>query len=206
MVLSLLKKVLPLGTIGIDNGSAQKTAVSLYEAIVSQARHQGFYADLAVPDTVDGRFELLSLHMTLALRRLRELPDPDLAETLVKIFFQNMDDSLRELGVGDMSIAKKIRKMAEAFYGRAGAYNTALAGIISGSTQETGQSEQSAPGGEPLKAIILRNIYGLAPEAPGIESVHAERLAAYIEDAARCLNEQTEDTLAAGEIAFPATI
>ncbi len=102
---------------------------SVYEAIVAQARQQEFYADLGVPDTVSGRFDMIALHAFLVIERLNQSGETGKAysQSLFDEMFQDMDRSLRELGVGDLSVGKRIRKMAEIFYGRAAAYREALA-------------------------------------------------------------------------------
>ena len=103
----------------------------LYTAIVAQARQPVFYRDLGVPDVLDGRFDLIVLHMSAATRRLSTLGNDHAKEVeqgLMGLFFADMDRSLREMGVGDLSVGKKIRNMAEAYYGRSQAYGDALGG------------------------------------------------------------------------------
>jgi cytochrome b pre-mRNA-processing protein 3 len=101
----------------------------LYGDIVAASREPSLYREYGVPDTVMGRFESLGLHVILVLRRLRELPAPadSLAQDLVDRFFLDLDGSLRQIGIGDVSIPKKIKKLGQAFYGRADAYEKALA-------------------------------------------------------------------------------
>ncbi len=103
-------------------------AESLYSAVVDQSRLAVFYREGGAPDTPEGRFELLSLHMFLTLRRLRaENGDTKvLTNAVQKAFFDNLENSLREMGVGDLVVGKKLRKMAEAFYGRAKAYQNGV--------------------------------------------------------------------------------
>ncbi len=100
----------------------------LYGAAVAAARAPGFYRDLAVPDTLDGRFDLVGLHVFLVIRRLRALPSPgaEMAQAVFDAMFGDMDVNLREMGVGDLSVGKRVRAMWEAFHGRARAYETAL--------------------------------------------------------------------------------
>ena len=98
----------------------------LYAAIVAAARHPVPYASWGVPDSLDGRFDMISLHMFLALERLKGEAEA-FSQNLVNEFFADMDRSLREIGVGDVSVGKKVRKMAEVFYGRVGAYEINLA-------------------------------------------------------------------------------
>src|SRR5450432_4115159 len=99
-------------------------AARLYDAIVSQARQPDFYAAGGVPDSIDGRFEMIVLHAYLVLRRLRgagEVAEP-LAQALVDRLFADMDASLREMGAGDLGVGKRVKRMATAFYGRVAAY------------------------------------------------------------------------------------
>lgn len=109
---------------------AQADAAALYVSIVAQARSPAFYAALGAPDTVNGRFDLIVIHAMLAMRRLRDKGQAaaELSQALFDYMFQDMDRSLRELGVGDMGIGKHIKKMAKAFYGRAAEYETGLDG------------------------------------------------------------------------------
>ena len=99
----------------------------LYEAIVAAARHPVFYSKWHVPDTVNGRFDMIVLHVHLVMERLRgQGPDAEaMRQKLVDTFFRDMDRSLREMGVGDLGVGKKVRKMSESFYGRILAYNKA---------------------------------------------------------------------------------
>lgn len=108
----------------------RQLARQLYDRIVAQARHADFYRQLAVPDTVRGRFEMLAMHMFLVLDRLQAEPDrrhEALAQDLVDIMFDDMDDVARELGVGDMAVAPRIKKLARSFRSRLEAYGRALA-------------------------------------------------------------------------------
>jgi cytochrome b pre-mRNA-processing protein 3 len=107
----------------------RRTAIAtLYKRIATASRTPGLYATLGIPDTLEGRFESLSLHMVLALRALRTLPPPadETAKDLTDAFFRDMDASLREMGTGDTVVPKRMKKIAEAFYGRAHAYDAPL--------------------------------------------------------------------------------
>ena len=133
---------------------------SLYAALAEASRATALYRDLGVPDTVEGRFDSLTLHAVLVLRRLRTLPDPagDLAQDLVNAIFRHFDAALRELGVGDITVPKKMKTMAAAFAGRAKAYEDSFA-------DET-----------VLREALLRNVYGgRRPAGNGLE-----RLVAYV--------------------------
>ncbi|MGH6948661.1 MAG: ubiquinol-cytochrome C chaperone family protein [Kiloniellales bacterium] len=159
-------------------------AHALYEALVAQARQPGFYRDWEVPDTLDGRFELVTLHTFLLLHRLKveRAASADLAQALFDILFADMDQSLRELGVGDLGVGPRIKTMAEAFYGRIAAYQEVLEG----------------PGGNP-EAALARNLYGTMSASPA--SLAA--MAGYLRAAALLLAEQQLDALAAGRAVFP---
>ena len=100
----------------------------LYKAVVERSRSVTFYQTIGVPDTLEGRFELLTLHMTLISRRLKALPSPgpDMSQDLVDLTFAQFETALREIGVGDISIPKRMKVMASAYLGRASAYDEAL--------------------------------------------------------------------------------
>ena len=102
--------------------------IALYSALVNKARDPKFYTDYGVPDTVDGRFDMLVIHAMLVMRRLREVPAEvhTTGQRLFDLMFTDMDRSLREMGVGDMSVGKHVKKMARAFYGRAAAYEEGM--------------------------------------------------------------------------------
>lgn len=108
--------------------SRRTTIAVLYKRIATAARAPGLYSALGVPDTIEGRFESLSLHMVLALRALRNLPEPaaEVAGDLTDAFFQDLDAAHREMGVGDTTVPKRMKKLAAAFYGRAHAYDAPL--------------------------------------------------------------------------------
>src|SRR6201996_3923019 len=136
----------------------------LYAAAVAQARQPGLYEPLGAPDTPEGRFELYTLHVVLILRRLKR-QGPQAAETaqgLFDAYLRGLDDGLREMGVGDLSVGKKMRKLGEAFYGRAKAYDDALA------------EPDPAPA---VRALVARTLYADLPDA-GSDEVAAYVLAA----------------------------
>ena len=110
-------------------GRAERSGYELYGQAVAAARHPFFYSDLGVPDTLDGRFDMVGLHAFLLLRRLgREgAAGASLGQALFDAMFSDMDLNLREMGVGDLSVGKKVRVMWEAFHGRAAVYGDAMA-------------------------------------------------------------------------------
>ncbi len=157
-------------------------ARELYRAAVQAARRPAVMLALGVPDTLDGRFELVVLHVALLLRRVQRAPAPGaLGQGLVDLFVADMDQSLREMGAGDLSVGKKVKRMASAFYGRLEAY-----------------SEGLDRGGD-LAAAARRNLYGTLEAAPGLP----ERAAAYIRAVEAALAAQEDARLAAGEAQFP---
>src|ERR1700678_1117301 len=104
---------------------------ALYGMIVAQARSRAFYADYGVPDTVEGRFELIVLHLVLLLRRLARMHQAggrgnSYGQQLFDAFCRDLDDNLREMGVGDLAVPRRMRQFGEAFYGRQAAYGAAL--------------------------------------------------------------------------------
>ena len=133
----------------------ERPAYLLYGAAVAAARDAVFYAELGVPDTVDGRFDMVSLHVYLIVRRLGLLPEPGpkLAQAVFDAMFSDMDVNLREMGVGDLSVGKRNRAMWEAFHGRAAAYQAALA-----ATNDTA-----------LEEALRRNVWrGAAPDGDAV--------------------------------------
>ena len=151
----------------------------VYEAIVAAARHPALYTGMAVADTVDGRYDMISLHAFLVLDRLKGT-EPAFRQALVDEFFRDMDRSLREMGVSDVGVGKKVRKMAEVFYGRVTAYDRAL-----------------EEGREQLEAAINRNVF---PDSP--KAVAASRLATYMLDQRSHLAAQPAAALAGGMLQF----
>ena len=113
---------------GLFGKKNERLTDALYATIMAQARQPVFYTAHRVPDTFDGRFDVLVLHVVLVLYRLK---DEDVAAReqgrhLAERFFTDMDRTLREMGVGDLSVPKKMKKMADAYFGRLNAYNDAL--------------------------------------------------------------------------------
>tara|TARA_R110002072_G_scaffold14107_26_gene58883 strand:- start:910 stop:1443 length:534 start_codon:yes stop_codon:yes gene_type:complete len=106
----------------------------IYRIIVERARQPRFYTDFGVPDTVDGRFEMVTLHAFLVLRRLKGASESssDAAQALFDLMFEDMDVSLREMGAGDMGVGKRVKAMVQAFYGRIASYEAGLSGAEAG--------------------------------------------------------------------------
>ncbi len=170
-----------------EKKARRQRAQELYDRIVAQSRQPYFYADLAVPDSVAGRFEILALHMFLVLTRLRWKADadPDRAQDLVDLFFLDMDTVNRELGVGDLAVPKRMKRLAAGFYGRLSAYEDAL-----GAEKNTDLPD------DPLAVALLRNVYGIADPGTATENqAHmAKQLARYVRT---CHDWQKRQSLAA---------
>ncbi|WP_436641023.1 ubiquinol-cytochrome C chaperone family protein [Microbaculum sp. FT89] len=157
----------------------------VYAAIVAQARQPAFYQGVGVADTAEGRFDMIVLHVVLIMRRLRGegAEGRSRAQALFDLFFDDMDRNLREMGVSDMAVPKRIRSMVEAFYGRAGVYDAAL----------------DAAGGEGLEAALERNLFAGACAQSGLDA-----MAAYVVACEEALAKTSGDALAAGRIDWPA--
>ena len=106
----------------------ERAGFTLYTKAVEAARDPYFYTTLGVPDTLDGRFDLVGVHVFLIIDRLRAAPAPApaIGQAVFDAMFADMDFNLREMGVGDMSVAKRMKEMWEAFNGRAVTYAAAL--------------------------------------------------------------------------------
>lgn len=162
----------------------ERAGFQLYGAAVAAARDPLLFRRLGVPDTVEGRFDLVSLHVALLIRRLRTDPDPRgpaLAQAVFDAMFADMDLNLREMGVGDLSVGKRVRRMWEAFHGRALAYEAAL----------------EATDAAALAEALARNVW-VAEPPDGAPS----RLAGLARLQAAHLAVQGITALAAGEAAF----
>jgi cytochrome b pre-mRNA-processing protein 3 len=114
---------------GLFRGRRNASVIErLHGDIVAAAREPVLFTDYGIPDTIDGRFESIALHAALALRHLKELPapGPEIAQDLADAIFRHFDIGLREMGVSDTGVSRRMRDLAEAFLGRANAYNEAL--------------------------------------------------------------------------------
>ena len=164
---------------GLFRRASSEAVVSrLYAALVAASRSASLYADLGVPDTFEGRFESLTLHAALVVRRLQacEAPGPALAQEIVDTIFAHFDRTLREMGVGDTTVPKRMRTMVEAFLGRASAYAEAL-----------------AEGGPALVAALARNT----------GAIDAAGLARYVAASETALARQPLQGFVDGALPFP---
>lgn len=169
---------------GRERQSNQAIIAAIYEKIVAAARHPALYTECAAPDTPLGRFEMLALHAFLVLQRLQDQPDPAraVAQDLTDLFFADVENSLRELGIGDLGIPKRMKKLARMFYGRTHSYSRAL------------EAEDAAA----LADALVRNV------RPGaVRDAAADRMAHYAIAVRRSLHEQELGALVQGRIGFP---
>jgi cytochrome b pre-mRNA-processing protein 3 len=140
--------------------ASDRIATALYGAIVAQARNPAIYAGFGVADTVDGRFEMVVLHAVLVLERLRTAgaAGNSIGQEVFDLYCLDMDRSLRELGVGDLGVPKRMKAMTERFYGRAAAYRAGLVnGDSAGLTEALARNVFGRPnGGAALLAAYAR--------------------------------------------------
>ena len=153
----------------------------IYGMIVTQAREPSFYRAFGVSDTVNGRFDLLVLHLWMVLRRFRSVHGAaDVSQALFDRFCEDMDANLREMGVGDLTVPKRMQAFGEAFYGRAAAYDAAF-----------------AAGREQLAQAVCKNVLN----GEGMEN--ARRLAKYSFAAIAWLDDLDDAALLGAGWAFP---
>ncbi len=157
-----------------------EAATALYEAVVAQARQPAFYLRCGLPDSLDGRFEMIALHSFIVLRRLRALGEAadEVAQVFVDTLVLDLDRSLREMGVGDLGVGKRVKRMAAGFHGRITAYDQGL-----------------ASGPEELEAALRRNVFGTTSPEPWQVSA----MAAYLR---REVEAQPDAGLLAGKLSF----
>lgn len=160
-----------------------EAVVRIYDLIVAQSRRPEFYRDLGVADSLDGRFDMLALHSMLILRRFKSEPKrtAKVGQALFDYMFFDMDRSLREIGVGDLSVGKRVKEMSSAFLGRIAAYEQGFADPATG-----------------LEDALIRNVYrDHAPDPDG-----PRRLARYMRTLDGALSEMPLAAILAGEKAF----
>jgi len=155
-----------------------------YAILTSAARVPHFYSDLSVPDTVMGRFEMLTIVLILFFRRTAKSPrsGQELAQEIVDAFFLDVDHSIRELGVGDPGVPKRMKKLAGMFYGRLESYAAAL-----------DQSDEAE-----LASALRRNIY---PEA-GDEAPDMQGLSRWMLQADETLAGRPEEEISSGTLSI----
>jgi cytochrome b pre-mRNA-processing protein 3 len=156
------------------------TIEAIYGMIVTQAREPSFYRQLDVSDTVNGRFDLLILHLWIVLRRFRSSEAAtNLSQALFDRFCEDMDANLREMGVGDLTVPKRMQAFGEAFYGRSAAYDVAL-----------------TAGDEAFANALCKNVLN----GEGMENARA--LAGYVKGAIADLDRLDDAALLAGSWRF----
>jgi cytochrome b pre-mRNA-processing protein 3 len=167
-----------------DRSTNRSITEELYASIVAAARQEPLYSEWLVPDTPLGRFEMLSLHMFLFQHRMRGEGDAarDMAQILIDDFFTDVDHSLRELGVGDLGVPKRMKKLAKMYYGRTAAYGSAL----------------DRGNGADLAAALARNVCPTVASWP-----EATYLADYVVDADKVLAGQGVEAILSGTLHFP---
>lgn len=161
----------------------RSNALAAYLVIVARAREPVFFLACGVPDTLDGRFELIALHAFLVLNRLKadRAETADFAQELFDAMFADLDRSLREMGASDIGVGRHVKEMAKGFYGRIVAYEQGLAG---------GEAQ--------LCEALRRNLYGTAPPPPGTVAA----LADYVRREVAALAAQPLEALLSGQVRF----
>lgn len=163
---------------------ARKIAKKLYAECVSQARQPIFYSELGVPDTIDGRFDMIALHAGLVVNRLRREGQEGgrIAQALFDEMFLNMEMACRQIGIGDLSVPKQIKKMMKAFQGRALHYEDAV---------KTGPVA--------VAEVLKRNLYATAPQ---LSQKILDAMADYVMECHSRLNSQELPQMKNGVISF----
>lgn len=166
---------------------AAEKASALYVKVVEQSRLPRFYIDHGVPDSVDGRFDMIIVHVMLLIRRLRGhgKDASDLSQEVLNLLFGDMDRNFREMGIGDMSIGKHVKKVAKAFYGRAEVIEEGL-----------------DKGAEDLASGLLETLYRSVENA----EKNAADVAAYVIATDQHLAGQPLERILAGEVQFSAAV
>jgi len=172
---------------GRETKANRTVTEALYERIVAAARQPVFYSQWFVPDTPLGRFEMVSLMMLLFQHRLRgeDGVARDVAQVLIDEFFTDVEHSLRELGISDPGVPKRMKKLARMFYGRTAAYTEAL----------------DADDRDAMTRALMRNVRPDTAAWP-----EADALAAYAFDAQKALAAQPTDAICAGQLNFPEAV
>lgn len=155
-----------------DHSKAEK----LYNALVDKSRNQSFYTDLGIPDTVDGRFDLIVSHVVLVMMRLDELKAYEFNQKLFDVMFLDMDRACREMGIGDLSVPKQIKKMMLALNGRLQVYKQSL--------------DSNDP--ESLEQSLQKNIFG---DATNSDHACIKHIASYLKSNYDMLNTKTVDEI-----------
>lgn len=177
--------------------STRATAKQLYGTSVTQARHETFYADWYVPDTLTGRFEMIVLHLFMLVERLQREGEEgqELARAVLEAFVIDIDDHMREVGIADLKVPKHVKKAAAIAYDRFGDYGAAL---------KTGDDQA-------MRNLLIEFVYGQAgsqhntenPKASADQMAGAAAITTYVRRARVELAKQSEIQIMAGQITFP---
>lgn len=166
--------------LGLFGRKSPPAGDALYRAIVAQARHPALYVEHRVPDSVEGRFEMIVVHLVLVFNRLKSgtRDDQALAQGALDLFFTEVEHQMRQMGVGDLTVPKKMKKVGEAWTGRSRVYD----GVLD-------RRDATA-----LSEALARNVPG---------EVAADRLATYVLTCQTSLEAQPSAEIAAGRAAWP---
>ena len=158
---------------------------ALYASVVDQARKPTLYEDLGAPDTYEGRFEVYTLHVVLLLDRLRRqgAQAGEISQALFDTYASALDDALREMGVGDLSVGKKMRKLGEAFFGRAKSYEAAF---------------EALPDTSAMQALLSRTVFA------GVDAPPSAALTDYVLAQRAVLADQALAPILAGQVTWGA--
>ncbi len=156
---------------------------------MAQARQKAFFRNLCVADTLEGRFEMIVLHMALVVGHLRRhgAEGVEISQALFDAFVIDMDRNLREMGVGDLGVPKRVKAMAQAFYGHAAQYSQAL----------------QAGNDKALALALMRNVYNAPDTGAGAVPTHGLALCGYVKEAHALLLDQSWETLSEADVTFP---
>jgi cytochrome b pre-mRNA-processing protein 3 len=168
-----------------NRGNLRRTARSLYGSIVTQARSSGLYAAWGLPDTREGRFEVIVLHLVLVWRRLahEEERGSALGQALTEAFVVDLDDTLREMTVGDLAVPRHVKRAIAVLHERYSTYGNALA----------------TPQDNLLAAAVAQRLATLS----GAEGLDAPAICAYIREVAQALEHQPGAQILAGDLTWP---
>ncbi|MFN0263441.1 ubiquinol-cytochrome C chaperone family protein [Tepidamorphus sp. 3E244] len=170
-----------------DRSAPASPASAVYGSIVAQARQPVFYADLGVPDTPTGRFEMIVLHAIPVFRRLKGTQElDDAGQAVFDLFISDMDRSLRELGVGDLSVPKQMKHIGQAFYGHASVYGGAL--------------DQRDP--EKVAEAVQQNVFATNENRAEL-AVESRAIGDYLIACDGAVAQQDPEPILGGEIAWP---
>ena len=175
------------------SANLQESANRLYAALVAQAREPFFYTECGVPDSIDGRYDMIVIHAFLAMRRLGAETGADskeaarLSQALFDFFMADMDQNLREMGVGDLGVGRRVKVMAKGFYGRVAAYEQGFAGTDA-----------------ELAGALRRNLYGTMTGSGAPDAAALARMAAYMRRSMALMSEISVDDLRSGRPRFAA--